>query len=87
MSATSVASAGRSTKCSGQSRKSSRPPPPHRGVENGRAKLRDVDVILIRAMYNYGFSQRILCVMFGVRRYTISMIVRNKIWKHLEDWA
>jgi hypothetical protein len=56
----------------------------HKGTDNARAKLRDLDVMLIRALYKHGFQQAMLCVMFGVSHGTMSMIVRNQIWKHLE---
>jgi hypothetical protein len=60
-------------------------PSSQKGTDNGRAKLRDIDVALIRALHKHGFQQRMLCTMFSVSPYTVSMIVRNKIWTHLEE--
>jgi hypothetical protein len=54
-----------------------------RGTENGRAKLRDVDVHLIRALRQSGIRQTMLCAIFAVSPYTVSQIVRGQKWTHL----
>jgi hypothetical protein len=58
-----------------------------KGTENGRAKLSDLDVLLMRALHKQGFRQVILCAMFDASPYTVSTIVRNKSWRHLGDMA
>lgn len=53
------------------------------GTANGRAKLRDVDVALMRALAQHGVQQRMLCTMFAVSPERVSHIVRGTAWRHV----
>ncbi len=53
------------------------------GMNNGQAKLKDEDIIKIKQLYKDGVFQKEIAKIFNVCRPLISMIVCNKIWKHL----
>ena len=53
---------------------------PRSGTQNGRAKLSDGDVALIRDGYKAGALQRELARRFGVAQTQISRIVRGEGW-------
>ena len=48
------------------------------GKANGNAKLREVDVSLIRALRAHGVKQTLLCAMFEVSPASVSHIVTGK---------
>ena len=55
-----------------------------KGEKNNTAKLKDIDVITIRLMWNRGFTnQSQIARDFGVKHSTINDIVHNRHWKHL----
>lgn len=54
------------------------------GERNGRSKLTDDDIVLIRQLYSPEFSQVKLAERFGVTQCLISRIVRRTAWKHIE---
>lgn len=66
--------------------------PDNSGSNNGHAILRESDVHKIRKLLQSGrngrsgqkYSQKEISKMFNVHRYTISMIVTGKTWKHLQ---
>lgn len=53
------------------------------GTANGRAKLRDVDVALMRALAQHGVKQTMLCAMFDASPARVSLIVRGQAWRHV----
>jgi len=54
------------------------------GAANGRAKLRETDVRLIRRLYRRGhWSQFPLARVYGVSHCTISEIVNGKTWRSI----
>jgi hypothetical protein len=56
-----------------------------KGVDNGRAKLTEEQVIEIRGRYaEGGVTQRALAAKYGVSQPVIGDIVLRKIWSHLE---
>lgn len=57
-------------------------PPPHKpGVKNGRAKLTELDVALVRQLRSDGWSQQRLADRFGVHQTGISALLRGQSWK------
>lgn len=59
-----------------------------KGVEHGRAKLTEQQVVEIRARYAAGnISQAALGREYGVHHAQIHYIVKNKLWKHLKTAA
>lgn len=57
--------------------------PGNRGVENGRAKLVDADVLRIRHRFACGESQTRIARDFPVSRNKIGQIVRRESWTHV----
>lgn len=56
----------------------------HKGIKNGRAKLRENDVVEIRKYYAAGGSTKAdIAVRYGVTDVLVGMIVRRKIWRHV----
>lgn len=55
----------------------------NKGVKNGNSKLKDDDVREIRILYGFGFSQRELAEMYGVKRSPIAFLLNGKTWKHV----
>jgi hypothetical protein len=57
-----------------------------KGVDHGRAKLTEEQVLEIRRRHAAGgVTQLALGDEFGVTNALISYIVRRKIWSHLEE--
>lgn len=54
------------------------------GENSGNAKLTDQSVSEIRSREGYRGIQKALALEYGVSQVLISMIRRNKIWKHLK---
>lgn len=54
-----------------------------RGENHGGAKLTDIDVGLIRQFWGSGHKQNSIAERFGVSQMTISRIVNNKLWRHV----
>ncbi len=57
-----------------------------KGVDHGRAKLTDEDVIVIRQLYIKGsslFGSYALAAMYEVSQHLIMLIVKRRIWTHL----
>lgn len=53
------------------------------GSDKFNSKLIDEQVLEIRKLYNEGYSQAKLGELYNVSQYNISLIVTNKMWKHL----
>ena len=52
------------------------------GINNGRSKLTEAQVVVIRARYKKGgVTQAYLAKHFGVSQQTIHRIVSNLLWK------
>lgn len=47
------------------------------------AKLKEVDVLAIRARRREGHTQRAVAAVFGVDRTTVRAIERREIWRHI----
>lgn len=63
-----------------------RKPPPlcvRFGADNGNAKLRDIDVMLIRLLDLFGFERGWLATMFGADKVTIGRIIHRDSWRHV----
>lgn len=63
-----------------------RKPPPsciRRGVDNARAKVTEVQVMLIRLLHLAGYDLSWLSVMFGIGKITISRIINRDTWSHV----
>lgn len=54
------------------------------GEKHGGAKLTDGEVRLIRDLCRRGLLQKDAAEQFGVAQMTISRIVNNKLWRHLD---
>jgi len=55
-----------------------------KGVENGKAKLTDATVVVIRSEYAQGgISQSGLAKKYGVHQGTISPLLLRKTWRHV----
>jgi Mor family transcriptional regulator len=57
--------------------------PPMQGQRNGRAKLRDEDIIAIRSAHSKGESGSELARNYKVNPNAISRIVRKVSWIHV----
>lgn len=55
----------------------------HRGVDNGRAKLTPVDVLVIREAVKSGAERKTLARRYGVDPQTIGGIAHGRLWKHI----
>lgn len=56
----------------------------HKGIKNGRAKLREEDVLKIRKSYSAGRSTKAdIAAKYGVSDVLIGLIVRRKAWRHV----
>jgi len=53
------------------------------GADNGKAKLTEEDVHLIREYLRYGCAHKYIARLFGVTRPTIGYIKQGKTWGHL----
>lgn len=54
-----------------------------RGERNGGARLTDGQVTLMRLLYEHGYKQAPLGVMFGVTERAVNLIVNRKRWAHI----
>ena len=55
-----------------------------KGQKNPMAKLRDFDILNIRATYGNGrISQQTIAKQYGVSQTLVGLIVRKKIWTHV----
>lgn len=55
------------------------------GTTNGRAKLKDKEVIAIRSLAKHGVSNSSLAKQFNVSYSNICLITSGKSWQHLLD--
>ena len=53
------------------------------GVCNGRAKLTEEDVRVIRQLWRSGGNRGEMAKIYGVDRKTICAIVENRTWRHI----
>ena len=53
------------------------------GENHGVAKLTEIKVLSIRALYAEGISQTALGRIYGMSQTMISLIVRRKNWRHI----
>lgn len=57
---------------------------PTKGEDQVTSKLKEKDIPLIREMYRSGdFSQQQIADIYNVSQRLISLIIRNKIWRHV----
>jgi group I intron endonuclease len=56
----------------------------HQGSKNHFAKLTDLNIQEIRAMYKNGFSVKEIANIYNVHSNTIYDIINNKSWKHIQ---
>ena len=54
-----------------------------KGEKQGSAKLNNQKVILIRAFFNFGVSNKKLSEIFKIHKATVSNVVLRQTWKHL----
>lgn len=54
-----------------------------RGSRIGASKLKEVNVITARILWNTGWSQQEIADWIGVSRRTVNNIVRLQTWKHV----
>lgn len=54
-----------------------------RGERSGVARLKDVDIPIIRQLSSSGISQDKIAKMFGVSQPTIGRILRGECWAHI----
>jgi hypothetical protein len=54
-----------------------------KGERNGRSKLTNEQVLIIRELVSYGNKQTLLAKDFNVTRTTIGHIVARRIWPHI----
>lgn len=56
-----------------------------KGSKNGRAKLTENEVYVIKGLLKYtSLKQRQIAEIFNIQKCTVSDIKRNKIWKHIK---
>jgi hypothetical protein len=55
-----------------------------RGSRHGWAKLTETDIPLIRARRAAGAFQRVIAEEFGVSRTVIKLVLKGKIWRHVQ---
>lgn len=54
------------------------------GQKNGRAKVTESDVKLMRSLHRDGASCTSLAKVYGLTKTTVSNILRGKLWGHVE---
>jgi hypothetical protein len=54
-----------------------------RGVNNGRSKLTEQDVLTVRSLSEQGINQLVIAAKFNVHRSAIYKIASRKTWKHI----
>jgi len=57
---------------------------PLRGEKNGQAKLTEEGVVLIRALFAYGFTQDIIGKLFAIPQGYVSHVITRKVWAHVK---
>jgi hypothetical protein len=55
-----------------------------RGQKTSSAKLRDADIVSIRARYSNGDLQKNIAKDYGVTQAAISSIIHGRTWKHIQ---
>lgn len=61
---------------------------PVRGVENGKSKLSEADVLEIKQfLSSNGYTQKEIAESFNVTGCTINNIVKGKRWSHITGWT
>lgn len=55
-----------------------------RGEKNGRAKIKETDVIEIRKLYAKGVTVRELMDMYPLSKNAMNSVVKRITWKHLD---
>jgi hypothetical protein len=53
------------------------------GQSNRNAKLKDTEVVAIRADHETGMTQTELAVKYGISQTNICNIIAGKTWRHL----
>lgn len=53
------------------------------GEKQGRAKLKNKQIVEIRKLFKQGFSPKQLSIKFNVTRRNIQLIIDKKTWKHI----
>ena len=56
---------------------------PNPGEKNGRALLREEDVLTIRSLFEQGATQQQLAVAYGMSHSAITKIVHRRTWRHI----
>ena len=57
-----------------------------RGETNGRAKMKEEDILKIRSLWKSGlYTQDKLGKMFGIAHSTVGYIVNRKLWSHIGE--
>ncbi len=56
----------------------------NRGEQQGRSKLKDEYIPIIKKLYEVGVLQSQIAEAFGVHQMNVSCIVRGKTWDHIE---
>lgn len=54
-----------------------------KGSKNSQSKLSESDVKKLKLLYKLGHKQKELSYLFNLKQNTISQIVNNKLWKHV----
>lgn len=57
----------------------------NKGIQNGRAKLNEQDVLEIRKLLQEGLSSSKIANRFGVGKTAISDIKNGKTWSHVQE--
>jgi uncharacterized protein YjcR len=55
------------------------------GERNGRCRLEQDDIPIIRALHADGMTQREIAEKFQVAKSTISAIITRRKWRHVEE--
>lgn len=63
-------------------RKRRRPP---KGIDNGRAKLKESDIKEIRSLIAQGITQTVIAKKYGICRGGVSKIKLGKSWSHINQ--
>lgn len=54
-----------------------------KGSQHGMSKLTEDEVVEMRRMYSSGVRQYELVRLFKIDKRTVSLVVNNKMWKHI----
>lgn len=55
-----------------------------KGARNGRARLAEHDVGIIKTLLGLGVKNHRLATLYGVSKYIISLVKRGNTWRHVE---